>query len=102
MGCAQLIRLIMLAATCWRCGKPKARCRRIIRVAVEAQLQCTYERLNTALQNRARERHAGRHASQALSQAEVEGRRLAHSWRMPENPKMRRWLIGALTKWRST
>jgi hypothetical protein len=39
---------------------------------VEAQLQCAYERLNAAVPERARERHAGRHVSHALSQAEVE------------------------------
>jgi hypothetical protein len=42
------------------------------RAAVKAQLQCAYERLNAAVQERAREPHAGRHASPALSQANVE------------------------------
>jgi hypothetical protein len=40
------------------------------RAAVEAQLQCAFERLNAAVQERAREHHAGRHASHAVSRAE--------------------------------
>jgi ribosomal protein L34 len=65
------------------------------RAAVEAQLQCSYERLDAAVQERDWERHAGRHASHTLSKAEVKAGealrqrmrtkagRLAHAWKMP-------------------
>jgi spore coat polysaccharide biosynthesis predicted glycosyltransferase SpsG len=64
----------MLAATCLALWQAQRQVQaESPRAAVKAQLQCAYERLNdAAVQERARERHAGRHASHALSQAEVE------------------------------
>jgi hypothetical protein len=84
MGCAQLVRLLMLAATCWRCGKPKARCRRKKRLGRRSRRNCNAPtsgstRLCT-VQERAREHHAGRHASHALSEAEAEAGEALRQW----------------------
>jgi hypothetical protein len=70
---------------------------------VEAQLQCAYERLNAAVLERAQKHHAGRHASHALSQTEVEasealrqrmrtkaGARMEDAWKLEDASLTRR------------